>query len=70
LQATAGYVGVVSDEITPALGDATATLAALDALGIYLEDVTDELERDGVSKFVQSWRELVQTVSDAMDSSV
>jgi transaldolase len=70
LQATAGYVGVVSDEITPALGDATATLAALEALGISLEDVTDELERDGVSKFVQSWRELVQTVSDAMDSSV
>jgi transaldolase len=70
LRATTEYDGVVSDGISPAVADAHATVDALEALGVSLSDVTDELERDGVAKFVQSWRELVKTVSDAMESSV
>lgn len=70
LRATGDFDGTITDEVTPALAEARATLDALAALGISLSDVTDELERDGVAKFVQSWRELVQTVSDAMESSV
>jgi transaldolase len=38
-------------------------------LGISVETVTDELERDGVAKFVQSWHELLDNVQSAMDRS-
>jgi transaldolase len=34
-----------------------------------VDAVTDELERDGVAKFVQSWHELLDTVQSAMDRS-
>jgi transaldolase len=34
-----------------------------------MDAVTDELEADGVSKFVQSWHELLDTVAQAMDGA-
>ena len=70
LMATVAYDGAIVDEVTPAFAEAHRTMEALAAMGISLKEVTDELERDGVAKFVQSWRELVQTVNDAMESSV
>jgi transaldolase len=69
LLATASYQGEIVDQITPRLGHAKSIIDALTSLGISLADITEELERDGVSKFVQSWRELVQTVRDAMEHS-
>jgi transaldolase len=44
-------------------------LSALEGLGISLSQVTDDLEADGVAKFVQSWRELLDTVASAMGSA-
>ena len=38
-----------------AIAEAHRTVAALGALGISLEAVAEELERDGVRKFVESW---------------
>lgn len=70
LMATVGYDGTISDEVTGAIAEAHTTMSAFASLGISFAAVTDELERDGIAKFEQSWRELVRTVSDAMDSSV
>lgn len=70
LLATIDFEGTITDEVTNEIADARVTMEALASLGVSLDAVTDELERDGVAKFVLSWRELVQTVSDAMDSSV
>lgn len=59
--------GVVEgDRVSGQFDAARKTLQALEELGISLRDVTDELEADGVVKFVQSWRELLDTVAKAM----
>jgi transaldolase len=57
------------DRVTGFATAARDTIAELEALGISLNAVTDALEVDGVEKFVQSWRELLATVSAAMESS-
>lgn len=59
--------GVVSGDRVTGHGDAAReTLRVLEELGISLDAVTDELEADGVEKFVQSWHELLDTVGHAM----
>jgi transaldolase len=69
LLATAEYSGTIADKVSGAIADAHSVMAQLDAVGISIDQVTRDLESEGVAKFVQSWRELVQTVRDAMDSS-
>jgi transaldolase len=60
---------VEGDRVSGHYDAARETLAALEGLGISLSEVTDELEADGVAKFVQSWRELLDTVATAMGTS-
>lgn len=60
---------VDGDRVTGHVDAARATLSALEGLGISLSEVTDDLEADGVAKFVQSWRELLDTVATAMGSA-
>ena len=63
-------VGVVEgDRVTGYFDAARETLGAVEVLGISLAQVTDALEQDGVEKFVQSWRELLETVANAMEGS-
>ncbi len=63
--------GVVDgDTITPNLGLAAESMAALTAAGIDLDDVFAVLEREGVSKFVDAWEALRTTVTTAMSTSV
>jgi len=48
--------------------EAAQTIAALRDLGISLDDITRELEIDGVAKFEQSWNELLANVDKAARS--
>ena len=57
---------VTGDTITPNYADAKAVFAALAAVGIDFEDVTNVLESEGVSKFIISWGELLETVNTAL----
>jgi transaldolase len=43
-------------------------LKALSALGISLDEITTELEIDGVKKFAQAWDELLENVKAAQQS--
>ncbi|MCF8549180.1 MAG: transaldolase [Pontimonas sp.] len=62
--------GVVEgDRVTGHSDAARETMSVLQELGISLSDITDHLEADGVEKFVQSWRELLDTVASAMGKS-
>ena len=54
------------DAITSQLDNATATLLALEALGISLEVITDSLEADGVKKFEDAWISLLADVKKVM----
>jgi transaldolase len=69
MRATAEFSGAIQDRVTSEYANAQGVMAGLKALGISVETVTDELERDGVAKFVQSWHELLDTVQSAMDRS-
>jgi transaldolase len=45
--------------------EAVEVLKALAAIGISLDEVTTELEIDGVKKFAQAWEELLENVKAA-----
>jgi transketolase len=53
------------DVIRP--GDANEVTKALSALGISLDEITNELEIDGVKKFAQAWDELLENVKAAQN---
>ena len=58
--------GVVrGNTITGNYAAAVEILKALSALGISLDEVTNELEIDGVKKFAQAWDELLENVKVA-----
>ena len=58
--------GVVrGNTITARYADAVEVLKSLSALGISLDQVTTELEIDGVKKFAQAWDELLENVKAA-----
>ncbi len=69
LRAVADFAGPITDRVTGDFAQAAKVMADLAALGIAIDTVTDELERDGVAKFVQSWHELLDTVQSAMDQA-
>jgi transaldolase len=66
LEAFADHGQASSDTITSAYDDADRVFRQLTAAGIDFNDVTDELERDGLAKFEKSWSELSATVSDQL----
>jgi transaldolase len=55
--------GVARATLEAGLEDAEATLAELAALGISLDEATDELLADGIAKFVQPFRKLLAAVA-------
>ncbi|MGO3733701.1 MAG: transaldolase [Canibacter sp.] len=62
LEALADHGEVHGDTVTHAYEDANATLDAISQQGISYEEVTAQLETEGVDKFIASWNELVATV--------
>lgn len=61
--------GVVrGNTITAHYAEAVEILKALSALGVSLDEVTTELEIDGVKKFAQAWDELLENVRAAQQS--
>ncbi len=69
LEAVADHGAVTGDTVTGAYEEARATLTALTALGIDLDQVTDDLETEGVAKFEASWDQLLQTVRDVLEGA-
>jgi transaldolase len=58
--------GVVrGNTISAHYAEAVEVLKALSAIGISLDEVTTELEIDGVKKFAQAWEELLENVKAA-----
>ena len=66
LEATFDHGVITGDTITTNYADAKAVFAALAAAGIDFDDVTNVLESEGVSKFIISWGELLETVNTAL----
>ena len=69
LEATLDHGVIPADSVTGAYEDANAVLDALAAQGISYDNVTQLLEAEGVSKFVVSWNELLETVTSALEAA-
>lgn len=69
LDAVADHGRITGDTVTPRYGDAHERLDRLRTLGVDLEEVTTELEEQGVAKFEASWSELVASVSRGLDGA-
>lgn len=66
LQAVADHGDFRGDTVTGTQDEARRVVEALAGLGISLDEVTDQLEREGVEKFETSWTELLDTVRDGL----
>ncbi len=54
--------GVVAETLTLGVDDARAALDALEAQGIHMAEVTQELEEEGVQKFADAFTDLLATI--------
>jgi transaldolase len=69
LEAVADHGDVKGDTIVGKYDEARADLAKLKDAGIDLDAVTEQLESEGVDKFIVSWHELSDTVTNALDAA-
>lgn len=66
LNAVADHGGDGSDTVTGTRQESEAVIAGLRDLGIDIDEVTEQLEVEGVDKFTASWGDLLTTVSDGL----
>ncbi|MCC3269302.1 transaldolase [Arthrobacter gengyunqii] len=69
LNATADHGEVTGDTITGTYAESNAVLDSLDGLGVSYNEVVEQLETEGLDKFVVSWGELLETVQTALDTA-
>ena len=69
LDAFADHGIVLADTVTGSGEQAAATLAAIEAQGISIDEVTAQLEDEGVTKFEVSWDELLTTTKNGLDDA-
>jgi transaldolase len=70
LEAFADHGTVPALALEEIYGPAHDVLSEIAALGIDYREVTDELERQGVRKFADSWHELADTVRGQLDHAL
>ena len=69
LEAVADHGTFTVDTITGALTEAAASIDRLEKLGVSLDEVTSQLETEGVQKFVTAWTELLGSVQQGLDAA-
>ncbi|MFL6004012.1 MAG: transaldolase [Nocardioides sp.] len=69
MEAFADHGEVDGDQVTGNYDHAQKVMDDLKAVGIDYDDVIATLEQEGVDKFSKSWRELLDTVSEQMESA-
>lgn len=55
--------GVIARTVDEDINTAEAILVGLETVGISMQDVTDQLEKEGVQKFADSYDELLETIT-------
>lgn len=69
LQATFDHGVIAGDTVTGGYAGAHDVFAQLSAVGIDFDDVTQVLEDEGVEKFIVSWHDLQDTVTQALNAA-
>jgi transaldolase len=68
LEATFDHGEIAGDTVTGAYAGAHQVFAKLADVGVDFADVTQVLEDEGVDKFIASWQDLKQTVTQALEA--
>jgi len=66
LEAVADHGGDGSDTVTGTQDAAASVIERLRGIGIDIDDVTTHLEDEGVSKFIDSWNQLLDKVDEGL----
>ncbi|WP_338694790.1 transaldolase [Streptomyces sp. Q6] len=69
LKATADHGEIAGDTVTGTYDASRADLAAVEKLGISYDEVVQQLEDEGVSKFEIAWNDLLATVTSRLEGS-
>ncbi|CAN5295970.1 transaldolase [soil metagenome] len=69
LEAVADHGVVRGDTVTRSYADAQKVLDDLKAAGIDYDDVVQQLEQEGVSKFEDAWNDLIASVTDQLEKA-
>ncbi|MDH2444420.1 transaldolase [Amnibacterium sp. CER49] len=69
LEAVADHGRIEGDTVVDRYDDAQQVFDRLAAVGIDIAEVSNQLEREGVEKFIQSWHELTDTVTKALETA-
>jgi transaldolase len=69
MEAFADHGEVDADQVTGNYDHAQQVMDELKSVGIDYDDVIATLEKEGVDKFSKSWQELLDTVSEQMESA-
>jgi transaldolase len=69
LEAVADHGVVRGDTVAGSYDDAQALLGRLAEAGISYDDVVEQLEVEGVSKFEDAWNELIESVTDQLEKA-
>ncbi len=67
MQAFADHGVVRGDTVAGTYDESRAILDAVEAVGVDMADVFDVLGREGVTKFIEPWEELMTTLQDQLD---
>ena len=60
---------ITGDTITPNIKSAHLTMKELAAAGIDFNDVTSQLESEGVEKFSSAWNELLEKIATQLSEA-
>jgi transaldolase len=66
LRAVQDHGGDVHDTVTGTQDEARHVIERLRAVGVDIDEVTEQLEVEGVDKFDASWAQLLETVTDGL----
>ncbi len=69
LEAVADHGVVRGDTVTGAYADAQSVLDRLREAGIDYDEVVEQLEAEGVSKFEDAWNELIESVTGQLEQA-
>lgn len=69
LEATSDHAEVTGDTVTASYAEANELLDRIAGVGISYDEVVEKLEAEGLTKFEDSWTELLDTVRAALDNA-
>ena len=69
LEAVADHGVITGNTVAGTAHAANTTLDELEAIGVSYVEVTEQLETEGVDKFIVSWQELKATVDSQLQAA-